>query len=166
MKSVVLSKSLDFIAREQSSIREAKQTSTRESFSGVRFQIPLELHGFFFLFKGAIKFDLPRREFRSVGTIALVVRQKSLLKIFCKANVGLFRMAFTPEDINVKHAPCSVSHCSTPQGTLRIRRCHVFMLRTKSPSVACHAQPSGEAWCARRELNPQPLAPEADALSN
>ena len=84
--------------------RYLEQSLAGKRLSRVGFQVPLEFEGAIFLFEGAIKVDLPRGEFGSVWTAALIMGKDSLLEIFGEANVRLFRVLFAPKDINVKHA--------------------------------------------------------------
>jgi hypothetical protein len=89
-----------------------------------------------FVFEGAIEFNLPRDVFRRMRAVAAVMCAESLLKVLGKADIGLTGMTFTPEDVNIKHAPCSVSLCSTTQGTLRLRHLKSFSVRSESVSVS------------------------------
>jgi len=73
----------------------------------VGFQVAFEFQGPAFVFAGAIKLDLPRCKFGGMRTATLVMGFKPLLKIRREANIGLFRLAFAPKNINVKHARAS-----------------------------------------------------------
>jgi hypothetical protein len=74
----------------------------------MRFQITLEREGFFFLFEGTVESDLPRAEFGCVWAAVLVMCEESLFEIPSEPNVGLVRLIYTSDDVDVEHSPCSV----------------------------------------------------------
>ncbi len=83
------------------------QSFVRKRLARVRFQVAFEIQGPAFVFEGTIKLNLPGNKFGGMRTAALVMGLKSLLKICREANVGLFRLAFAPKNVNVKHARAS-----------------------------------------------------------
>jgi hypothetical protein len=117
---------------------------SEESFAGkclarMRFQITLEGEGFVFLLEGAVKLDPSRIEFGCVRATVLVMCEESLFEIPSESNVGLVRLVYTSDDIDVEHGPCSVSainfagHASPNPGDALTRSL------SYTANVACHA---------------------------
>src|SRR5208282_119049 len=112
----------------------------------MRFQIALEGKGLVFLFEGTVKLNVPWTEFGRMRATALVMGEESLFEIPSEADIGLVRPVYTPDDINIKHSPRSVSLRSTSQGTLRQIPIDSFTCDLSPFAyVACHAKPAGRS---------------------
>jgi len=127
-----------------------EQSFVSKSLSRVRFQVEFEFQGPAFVFEGAIEFDLPGSKSLGMNAATLIMGQKSLLKIRSEANVGLFRVAFAPKDVNVKHAHASFRFTQLRRArfaaALDLGPHTVFgsqrglpRVAPRSPNVACHA---------------------------
>jgi hypothetical protein len=81
-----------------------EQSFVRKSLPRVRFQVAFEFQGPAFVFEGAIELNLPRSKFGGVRAAAVVMGQQSLFKVLGEADVRLFRVIFTPKNVNIKHA--------------------------------------------------------------
>jgi hypothetical protein len=69
----------------------------------------LESESFVFLLEGAVELDPPRTEFGRMRAAVLVMSEESLFEIPSEPDIGLVRLIYTSDDVDVEHSPCSVS---------------------------------------------------------
>ena len=125
----------------------------------MRFQITLEGKGFVFLFESAVELDLSRTEFGRMRAATLVVCEEPLFEVLSEPDIGLVRLVYTSDDVDIEHSPCSVSLRSLLRFCNQLRRAG-FAKSRQNPHLRLFPwpatrSPQGEAW-RRRELNPRP----------
>src|ERR1700739_4669027 len=78
---------------------------------------------------------------------ALVMGQESLLEILSEANVRLFRVPFTPKNVNVKHARAPFRFAQLRRARFAAPCNPSILLRCPQLEWPATRSPQGEAWC-------------------